>query len=58
MTLSGCISSNEKSNDDEINEVPELVLPYFEKDDYRCFEHDEYERCWITYVPEKVMEVN
>ena len=25
MTLSGCISNNEKSSDDEIDEVPELV---------------------------------
>ena len=54
MTLSGCISNNEKSSDDEIDEVPELVLPYFEKEDYRCIDHDGYDRCWITYVPEIV----
>ena len=54
MTLSGCISSNKNSSNDDIDVVPELVLPYFEKDEYRCFEHDEYERCWITYVPENV----
>jgi len=53
MTLSGCISNKESSND-QVVEVPELDLPYFEKDGYRCFLHDEYERCWITYVPEKV----
>ena len=54
MTLSGCISSNKESSNDQVVEVPELDLPYFEKDGYRCFLHDEYERCWITYVPEKV----
>ena len=54
MALSGCISSKENSRDIVVDEDSDLVLPYFEKDDYRCFEHDDYERCWITYVPEKV----
>ena len=54
MALSGCISSKENSSDNVVDEDSDLVLPYFEKDDYRCFEHDDYERCWITYVPEKV----
>ena len=54
MTLSGCISSKENSSNDDIDEAPELILPYFEKDGYRCFEHDGHERCWITYVPEIV----
>ena len=54
MTLSGCISSKENSGNNDIDEASELILPYFEKDGYRCFEHDGHERCWITYVPEIV----
>jgi len=54
VAFSGCISSDENSINDDFEQTDESVLPYFEKDEYRCIEHDNYDRCWITYVPEKV----
>ena len=58
MSLSGCISLDEKNQDDGINIAPEDELPYFEKEGYRCIVHDDYDRCWLTYVPEQVNESN
>ena len=58
MSLSGCISLDEKNQDGGINIAPEDELPYFEKEGYRCIVHDDYDRCWLTYVPEQVNESN
>ena len=54
MMLSGCISTEEESKNGEIDAIPS----YFEKDGYRCIIHDDYERCWITHVPEQINETD
>ena len=55
MALSGCLSSADESSggSDEVDADDEQP-PFFEEGDYRCFEHDEETRCWLTHVPEMV----
>ena len=55
MALSGCLSGADESSggSDEVDADDEQP-PFFEEGDYRCFEHDEETRCWLTHVPEMV----
>ena len=55
MTLSGCLSGdNDSTAGVEGVDTEDENPPFFEEGDYRCFEHDEETRCWITHVPESV----
>jgi polyhydroxybutyrate depolymerase len=53
-SLSGCIgkevSSKEIDNEEII--IDEFIRP--DPDKYECIEFDEWDRCWLTYVPENV----
>ncbi len=55
MALSGCLLGPDDSANDDSEAVPEAEVElFFEDGEYRCFEHDEEARCWLTHVPEKV----
>jgi len=56
-TLSGCLSAGDQGAEgDEFSDGGSVdeELPFFEEGEYRCIEHDEHDRCWLTHVPEQV----
>ena len=50
MGFQGCLSASDVSTMTE-DESDENVFPGYNPDEYQCFVHNDWERCYITYIP-------
>ena len=55
MSLQGCLSANTATNDEGIAS-DENPFPNHNPDEYECFTHNDWERCYITHVPDSVTQ--
>jgi polyhydroxybutyrate depolymerase len=53
LTLQGCLTANTNTGA-EGSESEQERFPNHDPDAYECFVHDDWERCYITHIPEVV----
>jgi len=57
MGFQGCLSASDVGSKTE-DESDNIVFPGYNPDEYQCFVHNDWERCYITYIPESVTETS
>lgn len=53
LSLQGCLSANTNGHSDD-GEREQGEFPGHDPDAYECFIHNDWERCYITHIPESV----
>ena len=57
MYLQGCLFVGDLNQKNDI-ETDDKAFPHYNPDEYDCFIHNDWERCYITYVPESITETS
>ena len=55
MCLQGCLSASEAGSGQD-TDGEEAPFPNHNPDEYECFTHNDWERCYITHVPDSVTQ--
>lgn len=55
MCMQGCLSASEAGNGQGTSSE-EPAFPNHNPDEYECFTHNDWERCYITHVPDSVTQ--
>ena len=55
MCLQGCLSASDVGSDYE-TDGEEAAFPNHNPDEYECFIHNDWERCYITHIPDSVTQ--
>ena len=55
MCLQGCLSASEAGSGQD-TDGEEAAFPNHNPDEYECFTHNDWERCYITHVPDSVTQ--